>query len=317
MTPPPAPQPVVLVAEDSLVIRAVLRQHLEARGYAVVEADDGDAALRVCREAMPDVVLLDIEMPGLDGHQVLAAIKADAELTDIPVVFLTGRTSTDDIVEGLRLGAHDYLRKPFDASELIARVSAAVRMKTLQDELRARNAELDRVSRTDALTGLANRRQLVERLAEFGSSSRRHKRLLGVLMLDIDHFKRVNDTYGHEAGDSVLGEFAARLRLFPRVEDVVGRWGGEEFLVLLPDTDVRGSRLFGERVVAAIAAEPFALADGTKIDITVSIGCAVDTPNDAEQLVATADAALYEAKATGRNRLVCAPGLEPARSIAD
>jgi two-component system cell cycle response regulator len=309
-------QPVVLVAEDSLVIRAVLRQHLESRGYAVVEADDGDAALRVCRDTRPDVVLLDIEMPGLDGHQVLAALKADVELADIPVVFLTGRTSPDDIVEGLRLGAHDYLKKPFEASELIARVSAAVRMKTVQDELRARNAELDLISRTDALTGLANRRQLVERLAEMGSMSRRHDRPLGVLMLDIDHFKRVNDTAGHDAGDAVLREFARRLRQLPRVEDVVGRWGGEEFLVLLPDTGLVGARLFGERVVVAIAAEPFALPDGTQLRVTVSVGCAVDTPDDAEKLVAIADAALYEAKAAGRNRLVCAPGATPVRSLA-
>jgi two-component system cell cycle response regulator len=300
-------QPVVLVAEDSLVVRAVLRRHLEERDYNVVEADDGNAALRTCREIRPDVVLLDIEMPGLDGHQVLAALKADPELEEIPVVFLTGRTSTDDIVEGLRLGAHDYLKKPFEASELIARVSAAVRMKKLQDELRARNAELDLVSRTDSLTGLANRRQLVERLGEMGSASRRHDRLLGVLMLDIDHFKRVNDTAGHDAGDCVLREFATRLSRLPRVEDVIGRWGGEEFLALLPDTDFEGSRIFGERVIEAIAAKPFELPDGTRLGVTVSVGCSVEVAHDPERLVANADAALYEAKAAGRNRLVCAP----------
>ena len=303
-------QPVVLVAEDSLVVRAVLRQHLEERGYTVVEADDGNAALRRCGETHPDVVLLDIEMPGLNGHQVLAALKADVELADIPVVFLTGRTGTDDIVEGLRLGAHDYLKKPFEASELIARVSAAVRMKKLQDELRARNAELDLVSRTDALTGLANRRQLVERLAEIRSASRRHARLLGVLMVDIDHFKQVNDTAGHEGGDVVLREVGSRLALLPRVEDVVGRWGGEEFLALLPDTDWEGSRLFGERMLAAIAAAPFELPDGKLLSVTVSIGCAVDIARDPEKLVATADAALYDAKTAGRNRLICTPRRE-------
>jgi two-component system, cell cycle response regulator len=300
-------QAVILVAEDSLVVRSVLRQHLQDRGYKVIEADDGDAALRTCREARPDVVLLDIEMPGLDGYQVLAAFKADPELVDIPVVFLTGRTKTDDIVEGLRLGAHDYLKKPFEASELIARVSAAVRMKRLQDELRARNTELDLVSRTDALTGLPNRRQLAERLAEMGSTSSRHGRPLGVLMLDIDHFKHINDSAGHESGDCVLREFADRLRRLPRLEDVVGRWGGEEFLALLPDTELEGARLFAQRVIDAIAREPFRLADGTSFDITVSVGCAVDIAPDAEKLVARADAALYEAKAAGRNRLVCAP----------
>jgi two-component system, cell cycle response regulator len=303
-------QPVILVAEDSLVVRSVLRQNLEDRGYTVIEADDGEAALRRCRDARPDVVLLDIEMPGLDGYQVLAALKADPELAEIPVVFLTGRTKTDDIVEGLRLGAHDYLKKPFEASELIARVSAAVRMKKLQDELRSRNAELHLVSRTDALTGLPNRRLLAERLAEMASASSRHHRPLGVLMLDIDHFKRVNDTAGHESGDLVLREFAHRLQQLPRMEDVVGRWGGEEFLALLPDTDMTGACLLAQRTLAAIATEPFALADGTKVNVTVSIGCAVETTQDADKLVARADAALYEAKSAGRNRLVCAPHLE-------
>jgi two-component system cell cycle response regulator len=186
-------------------------------------------------------------------------------------------------------------------------VSAAVRMKRLQDELRSRNAELDLVSRTDALTGLPNRRQLAERLAEMGSASSRHGRPLGVLMLDIDHFKRVNDRAGHEAGDYVLREFAARLQRLPRLEDVVGRWGGEEFLALLPDTDLAGARLLGGRVLTAIASEPFELPDGTTLAVTVSIGCAVEIARDAEKLVARADAALYEAKAAGRNRLMCAP----------
>ena len=237
----------VLVAEDSLVVRAVLRQHLEDQGYSVIEADDGNAALRVCSETKPDVVLLDIEMPGLDGHQVLRALKADANLCDVPVVFLTGRTGTEDLVEGLRLGAHDYLKKPFETSELIARVSAAVRVKTLQDELRNRNAELDLISRTDALTGLYNRRHIEERLRELASAARRHSSSLAVLMLDIDHFKQVNDTIGHAGGDAVLREFSARLQSVLRAEDVPGRWGGEEFLAILPNTELKGAVILGKR----------------------------------------------------------------------
>jgi two-component system, cell cycle response regulator len=311
---------VILVAEDSLVVRSVLRQNLADRGYTVIEADDGEVALRRCREDRPDVVLLDIEMPRLDGYEVLAALKADPELADIPVVFLTGRTKTDDIVEGLRLGAHDYLKKPFEASELIARVSSAIRTKRLQDELRSRNAELHLISRTDALTGLPNRRHLSERLAEMGSASHRHGWPLGVLILDIDHFKRVNDSAGHEAGDLVLREFARRLQPLPRREDVIGRWGGEEFLALLPDTNMAGAELLAGRMLSAIRAEPFPLADGTALNVTVSIGCAVGITPDAESLVRTADTALYEAKDAGRNRVVCAPSHEreetsPARPI--
>ena len=293
----------VLVAEDSLVVRAVLRQHLEDQGYSVIEADDGNAALRVCSETKPDVVLLDIEMPGLDGHQVLRALKADANLCDVPVVFLTGRTGTEDLVEGLRLGAHDYLKKPFETSELIARVSAAVRVKTLQDELRNRNAELDLISRTDALTGLYNRRHIEERLRELASAARRHSSSLAVLMLDIDHFKQVNDTIGHAGGDAVLREFSARLQSVLRAEDVPGRWGGEEFLAILPNTELKGAVILGQRVCDAIADQPFSLSDGATLAVTVSGGCAVGDSQDPEELVRHADDALYRAKETGRNRI--------------
>ena len=293
----------VLVAEDSLVVRAVLRQHLESQGYTVIEANDGNAALRACRETKPDVVLLDIEMPGLDGHDVLRALKADPDLSDVPVVFLTGRTDTEDLVDGLRLGAHDYLKKPFEASELIARVSAAARVKTLQDELRRRNAELDLISRTDALTGLSNRRHIEERLREFASAAHRHGFSLGVLMLDIDHFKQVNDTVGHAAGDAVLREFATRLRFALREEDIPGRWGGEEFLVILPNTDLAGARMVGQRVCDHIAAKLFPVADHRTLLVTVSGGCAVSDGRDSEELVRRADNALYDAKQNGRNRI--------------
>ncbi len=225
----------ILVADDSLVVRAVLRRQLEADGHHVIEATDGEEAIIACREHRPDVVLLDVEMPVLDGHATLARLKADEDLRDIPVVFLTGRVDTADVVTGLRLGAHDYLRKPFEANELMARVSAALRTKELQDELRARNAELDRVSRINSLTGLFNRRHLDEHLRREISGARRHERLVGVMILDIDHFKQVNDQYGHPNGDVVLREVAQRLLGTLRTEDALGRWGGEEFIAVLTE----------------------------------------------------------------------------------
>jgi two-component system cell cycle response regulator len=296
----------ILIAEDSKVVRAVLRQHLEEQEYAVIEAEDGEAALAACRAEKPDVVLLDVEMPGLDGHQVLTALKADPELAEVPVVFLTGRTGTADVVEGLRLGAHDYLKKPFETSELIARVSAAVRMKSLQDQLRARNAELDAMSRTDALTGLANRRHAQERLHELSSFANRHKQSVGVVMLDIDHFKQVNDTVGHAGGDAVLREFARRIQSVLRDEDTAGRWGGEEFILLLPGTDASGALVLGQRVCECVCATPFPLDDGSTLAVTVSAGCAVDDGTNPELLVSRADDALYAAKDGGRNRAVAA-----------
>jgi two-component system cell cycle response regulator len=154
----------IVIAEDSLVVRALLRRQLEEHGHTVFEAADGEEALAACRVRHPDVILLDVEMPKLDGYGVLAALRKDEQLVDIPVVFLTARTALEDVVQGLRLGAHDYLRKPFEPAELLARVTAAFRVKSLQDELRQRNLELDAMSRTDALTGLPNRRHLQERL---------------------------------------------------------------------------------------------------------------------------------------------------------
>jgi two-component system, cell cycle response regulator len=303
----------ILVAEDSLVVRAIVCDQLEDEGYDVVQAVDGESALAACATARPDAILLDIEMPGLDGHQVLARLKSDEELKDIPVVFLTGRTGTDDMVAGLRAGAHDYLKKPFEPAELIARIGGAVRIKRLQDELRIRNEQLDRLSRIDELTGLHNRRHIDEQLKKEISTARRHGQPLAVLMLDIDHFKAVNDQEGHPAGDRVLQEFAARVQAVTRDGDVVGRWGGEEFIIIAPQTNDSEALTLGERVRLAIAERPVDLGDHT-ISITVSIGCAVGVGSP-EELVEQADIALYRSKSEGRDR-VSAAGMPTVAGLA-
>ncbi len=300
----------VLIADDSLVVRAVVRSHLEDVGYLVLVAVDGPTAIEECHRGAPDVVLLDIEMPGLDGHQVLARLKADPALRDVPVVFLTNRSGMADVVAGLDGGAHDYLKKPFEPPELVARVAAAAHVKKLQDELRRRNAELDLVGRTDALTGLFNRRHLEEECGRQQSIARRHGDPLCVILLDIDLFKKVNDTYGHPAGDLVLREFARRLAGQVRVGDIPGRWGGEEFLVLLPRTDLAGARLVGERIRLATSATPMDAA-GVPVPVTVSGGCAVGPVASVEDLISTADALLYRAKAAGRDRIESTP-VDPA-----
>jgi two-component system cell cycle response regulator len=297
----------VLVADDSLVIRTVVRGELEDEGYEVSEAVDGATALEHCRRMPPDVVLLDVEMPGLDGYQVLAELKSDPDLRDIPVVFLTSRDRMEDVVAGLRGGAHDYLKKPFDTPELIARVASAVHTKQLQDQLRERNHQLDQLSRTDALTGLFNRRHLDEELARRYADAHRHGHDLCALLLDIDHFKAVNDTYGHPAGDVVLREFAARVQHELRAGDVAGRWGGEEFLVILPNTDLDGARTMAERIRLAAAATPIPAHDH-HISVTVSGGCALGPGDSVEGLLAAADTCLYQAKAGGRDRVVTTAG---------
>ena len=187
----------------------------------------------------------------------MSALKRDEALKDIPVVFLTSRGGIDDVVAGLRGGAHDYLKKPFEHVELIARVGSAVHVKKLQDQLRQRNVDLDRMSRTDALTGLYNRRHLDEELVRQQSQANRHLDPLCVLLLDIDHFKRVNDTHGHPAGRS--GAYAPSLNgCGPelRASDIAGRWGGEEFLVIMPRTGLDGALEVAERLRRATAAEP-------------------------------------------------------------
>lgn len=293
----------VLITDDSLVIRAVVRSHLEAEGYHVVEAVDGTAALEQCRRLPPDVILLDIEMPGPDGYEVLAELKADPKLMDLPVVFLTTLTEMEDVLRGLRGGAHDYLKKPFEPAELVARVAAAAHVKKLQDQLRQRNTELDLLSRTDGLTGLHNRRHIEEELAHHHAEAVRHHDPLCVLLLDIDHFKLVNDSYGHPAGDVVLAEFSARLLSELRAGDVAGRWGGEEFLVILPRTDLGGALVVADRIRRVIASKPMAAA-GVEIDVTVSGGCALGPAGSAEGLVDLSDAQLFAAKAAGRNRII-------------
>ena len=296
----------VLVADDSLVIRSVLRRQLESYGHVVMEAVDGVEALRACRTDPPDIILLDVEMPNLDGHGALVQLRDDPLTADIPVVFLTGRSSTDDVVEGLRLGAHDYLAKPFEPAELLARVSAALRVKRLQDELRVRNAELEALSRTDTLTALPNRRHLQERLVEAIAWAVRHDGHVAVLMIDVDHFKRINDRFGHDAGDAVLREIASRLAAACRTEDVAGRWGGEEFLVVAATTDAAGGAQLGERLRHGVAASGITVPgqDGP-LEVTVSIGVASGT-SDVDDLLRRADGALYESKAGGRDRVTVA-----------
>jgi diguanylate cyclase (GGDEF)-like protein len=288
----------VLVADDSGVVRAVVREQLTSAGFTVLEAVDGDQALTICRRELPDVALLDIDMPQHNGHQVLTELRAADETSHIPVVFLTGRVRVADAVEGLRLGAHDYLRKPVDGQELIARVSAALRVKRVEEQLRRCNQELAEASRRDALTGLYNRRHLGELMTTLARGREHQRRPTTVVMVDIDHLKRINDRYGHAAGDQTLRAVAALLGA--AAGHVVGRWGGEEFLVVAPGTDLPEGSSLAERLRAAVGAAVLSDPDGRPLRVTVSVGCASGA-GDPEDLVRLADQALDEAKSAGRN----------------
>jgi diguanylate cyclase (GGDEF)-like protein len=233
-------------------------------------------------------------------------MKLDPDLQEIPVIFLTGRTGREEMLAGLRMGAHDYLSKPFDPAELIARVSAALRVARLQQQLGRRNAELDQLSRTDMLTGLHNRRHGEECLRAEVVRAQRSNRPLSLFMIDIDFFKKINDRYGHARGDTVLQEMARRLLAVLRRGDVAARWGGEEFLVVLPDTDTGGASQLGTRVLEAMRSRPIALGEHLSCPITVSLGIATAIVAEPEELLKRADDALYAAKEAGRDRFVTA-----------
>ncbi|MDP9389575.1 MAG: diguanylate cyclase [Actinomycetota bacterium] len=304
--PDRVPGATVLVVDDSGAIRRILRRSLESVGYRVQEAPDGEQALAACRAERPDLVLLDVDMPGLDGLSTLRAMKADDELRSLPVLFLTARTDAAEVADGLDLGAADYLRKPCDAAELTARVNAALRDAAREQDLARRAAELDNLATTDALTGLGNRRRLEMRVVEL-AGTRGADAAVGVLLLDVDHFKRVNDEQGHLVGDLVLRILGGRLQSALESEAAVVRWGGEEFLALAPDASEDDLVPLAERVRRAVCGSPFSLGGGRLLDVTVSVGCGWGPLARFDAVVADADAALYEAKRAGRNRVATAP----------
>ena len=289
----------VLVVDDSSTIRRILRRDLESAGYRVIEADNGEVGLAACRALRPDLVLLDVDMPVLDGMATLERMQADPDLRHLPVLFLTARTSGGEAARGLGLGAHDYLKKPCDQAELLARVSTTLRQQAREQGLLSRAHELAELSTTDALTGVRNRRGLEQELATMS-----RERKAGVLLADLDHFKHVNDTEGHVIGDAVLAVVAARLGSACGAAGLVARWGGEEFVVLAPDLDGAGLAAFAERLRAAVSETPLAVGGVRTLDVTISIGGAAGRAADFNALLQAADKALYKAKAAGRNRVV-------------
>lgn len=295
----------VLIVDDSSTVRRILRRDLEAAGYRVTEAADGEQGLVSCRSDRPDLVLLDVDMPVLDGLATMEQMQLDPHLRWLPVLFLTARIAGSEVARGLDMGAHDYLKKPCDAAELIARVSTALRLASRHDELQRRARELDALSTTDALTGLGNRRYL-EQVVEGMLARRGPPAVAGLVVVDIDHFKLVNDSEGHLVGDAVLATVAARMRHATLSAETLVRWGGEEFVVLALDLDRFAVAALAERLRVAVSVTPMAVGTTQPIPVTVSLGGSVGGLADMRQLVATADRALYEAKKAGRNRVVVA-----------
>lgn len=289
--------PRVLLIDDSPQMHRLVDAWLRSDPVELLHANDGKSGLEVAQTTPVDMVLLDVDMPDVSGFDVCRQFKSDPSLSAVPIVFLTGASSPEDRVAGLNLGAVDYIVKPFHPAEFQARVRATLRTKQLVDLLRER-------AQIDGLTALRNRAFLDDRLAAELASLARRPGTLSCLMIDLDHFKQINDRHGHLVGDEVLRAVAGVLVENTRVEDVVTRYGGEEFVMLTPGVSLEGALSLAERLRVGIERVEVRRVAGT-VRVTCSVGVAEYDSDAPTELLRRADAAMYEAKRTGRNR-VCA-----------
>lgn len=295
-----------LVADDDTASRLLLQKMLTKWGYDVVTASSGDEAWRILTsDDAPGIAVLDWMMPELDGAEICRRIGA-LELSSPPyLLLLTGRDTKQDIAVGLESGASDYLQKPVDRDELRARLLVGRRFTELNRKLLDTQAELRRQALTDPLTRIMNRRAILGRLNEEIARAPRQGLPLSIGVLDIDHFKSINDKLGHAGGDAVLQELVARAQNTLRMYDAIGRIGGEEFLLVMPGVGPRDTTIVLERLRRAVAEVPF-VVQGQEVTVTVSIGGAVCQGETMDELLSLADDALYAAKEQGRNKVVLA-----------
>ena len=301
----------ILIAEDDAVSRRVLEGFARKRGYEILSASNGqDALQQLFKDGAPRLAVLDWMMPGMEGTEVCRKLREQsADRPYVYVLLLTARTEREDLLRGLQSGADDYIRKPFDPAELEARLRTGQRILDLQDSLIAAREELRFRATHDGLTGLSNSSAILEALNREHARQQREGRSFGIILLDIDHFKAINDTHGHLAGDTVLREVAAAIKDSVRPYDSVGRYGGEEFLVIVPVADLTTTLAVAERIRNAIESRT-----RTAIPVTASFGVAASgfptlVPG---ALLRIADEALYRAKAKGRNRCELAESPAPA-----
>ena len=301
----------VLAAEDNPIFQSMLRNLLKRWGYEPVIARDGKEALRILQsEDAPRLAVLDWMMPGTDGVEVCRQVRAANREPYIYILLLTSRADSQDLVDGMDAGADDYLTKPFKAPELRVRLRAGCRILDLQAELLHAREALREQATHDGLTLLFNRTAIMEVLGNEIARAERERQPLALLMVDLDRFKHINDTYGHLDGDAVLREAARRMKAAGRCYDSIGRYGGEEFLIVLPGCNAADAHAQAERVRESLASFPFAAGSGA-LDVTCSIGVSCvgvsrATHAGADTLIHQADEALYRAKSQGRNRVVTA-----------
>lgn len=294
----------ILVVDDDPSSREIVAKALEYEGYQTRQCENGVEGLKVLNEWSPHLVLLDVNMPGLNGLETLARLRVRDEY--IAVIFVSADCQRDDVIRGLDAGSDDYVCKPFDVMELMSRVRSQLRIKDLNDNLKRANDRLKELVDIDDLTGLFNMRSLYKKLDFELDRARRYNRSVSAIMMDLDHFKKVNDRNDHLFGSYVLSEVGKIIRANIRKVDFAARYGGDEFLVVLTEINLEGAKTFANRLRTRIAETHFK-SDNFQIDLTASLGLALVNPTeidcDARALVRFADRALYMAKENGRNRV--------------
>ena len=297
----------VLIIDDSVTVREQIIRTLEPFSLFTryFEAADGLEGFKKLLSSPVDIILCDLEMPRIDGFKFLSLLKARPDLQNVPIIILTGMNDRERKIKGLEQGASDYITKPFDHDELVARVKVHLKIKKLQDELKRSNELLLELSNTDHLTGLFNRRYMMEALEREVQRCRRKGNALSLVMLDIDHFKQVNDSYGHLQDDVVLQKVALQLHKELRSYDCAARYGGEEFVAILPDSSMKEAVFVADRIRLAVQDTIFS-GPLAKLSLTASLGVACFSQEHSpsvDAFIKLADDALYRAKDNGRNRV--------------
>ena len=309
----------ILIVDDHPINLQMLLDSLQNSGYRTLIAQNGEAAIKQALFALPDMILLDVMMPGIDGFETCRRLKTYEETRDIPVIFITALIDTVDKVRGFEAGGVDYITKPFEQIELLARVKAHLELRRYQkalqrsnEQLAKTNAELletqkklELAAKTDPLTQLSNRRDMLEKLEYEKVRQKRSRRPFSLILGDIDDFKQINDNYGHDCGDSVLISMADIMRSMLREQDQLARWGGEEFLLMLPETDLYKAKLVAEKIRQAINAHAFRY-NHLNFSISMTFGVSVfDTyEKSIDECIKEADLALYKGKGQGKNQVV-------------
>lgn len=305
------PKAKILLVEDEKAQATITKDFLEQYGYDVLWVADGTSAMKAAKTRSIDVILMDLILPDINGNEICRWLKSDQDTRGIPIIMITVKGATIDKVKGLEAGADDYLQKPYNEVELNARIYACLRTKALQDELRRKNRQLeDMLSRVenlaivDSLTGLYNRRRFEAILEKDFSRADRYQSPLACLMIDIDHFKSINDTFGHRVGDVVLKETARIIRESIREVDTAARWGGEEFIALIPETSKESALIPARRILNAVANYIFSEIRDRKITVSIGVAGLPDSAIESgEKLIHASDVAMYQAKKNGRNRI--------------